>query len=222
MNELINILLAPANVALTAFLGLLFLYWIINMVSGLEIDSDFDVDLDIDTDLDLEFSDFSNAEIQKDHLNKHQLKNWQKLLVFFNFVDLPFMFTFTFWIFTWWALTVSLTFATNSTHTSFGTALCFMLMFPALLLMKWLSTPFKSFFKHLQKDGDPAHKFEGKTGTLLSNIRTDRIGQVKLKINDDTLNIYGKSMDGASIRSNTEVLIIKQSSDKKFYYIKQF
>lgn len=222
MNELMNILFAPANVALSAFLGLLFLYWIFNIISGIEIDSDFDVDLDVDLDTDFEFSDLSNAEIQKEHLGKNQIKGWQKVLVYFNFVDLPFMFTFTSWIFTWWALTISLTYFTDSTHSDFGIALCFMLMLPSLLLNKWITSPFKSFFRHLQKDGDKAHKFEGKTGLLLSNIGGDKIGNVRLKINDDTLTVYGKSLDGSSINKDDEVIIINQSDDKKYYYIKQF
>ena len=85
------------------------------MIGGLDFDPDFDIEVDADMDVDsgieggnMDFEDISNTEInQEDVVGKRRkpLKWWQIFLIYFNFVGLPFMFTFTFWIFIWWFMT---------------------------------------------------------------------------------------------------------------------
>lgn len=223
MNELLDILFAPNNIALTILLGMLFLYWIFSIVTGLDFDTDFDIDIDIDTDLDIdmdssvELKDINSGEFSS---KKMQHRWWQRLLIYFNFTDLPFMFVFTFWIFCWWALTISLTYVTESTHNSTGTILCLVLILPSLILSKWLSQPFKSFFKHLNKDGVEELRLEGKIGMLQSDLKDDKIGRVRIMINDDPILIYGKSKEAQALKANTEVYILQKSNDKKYYYVK--
>jgi hypothetical protein len=116
MNDYFNILFSPVNITLTILLIVLLLYWIFTMISGVDFDLDvgFDVDIDADVDIDsgieggnMDFQDVANAEVKREHVvNKgtRNLKWWQILLIYFNFVGLPFMFTFTVWIFLWWCL----------------------------------------------------------------------------------------------------------------------
>jgi len=240
MNELTTIFFSPVNMALTILLIILFLYWILTMLSGLDFDLDFDVevdmDIDVDTDIDIDtdtaldsgnvtFDDFANAEVKQEDIlpnRKKDLKWWQIILVYFNFVELPFMFTFTFWILCWWFLTVITTHLTHSYNNSFGFLLFFLAIIPSLILTKILTTPFKGFFKNFSKKGEEALDLLGRKGTLLSNLSGDKLGSIKLIVDSSPINVYGKSLNGEVIKSGQEVLIIKESSDKKYFFIQSY
>ena len=137
-GQLLEIIFSPINIALTVLLMVIFLYWIITMLFGVDFDLDFDVDFDVDVDMDVDidtdtgidtssmsFDDIANAEVKKEDIIKDrrkELKWWQIILVYFNFVELPFMFTFTFWILCWWFLTVSFTYITGTYENALGFA----------------------------------------------------------------------------------------------------
>ena len=235
---LIDIIFSPINIALTLLLILIFLYWIITMFFGLDFDVDFDVDFDIDVDADvdidagtgLEASDLSvddvaNAEIKKEEIIKdrrQKLKWWQIVLVYFNFVELPFMFTFTFWVLCWWFLTVFFTYLTGSYDNAFGFVIFAAAIIPSLILTKILTTPFKRVFRNFNKNGEEALDLVGRVGTTVSRISGDKIGSVKLIIQSSPINVYGKSLDGTLIEPGQEVLIIKPSPDKTYYFIQSY
>lgn len=203
------------------------------MISGIDFDLDVDVDIDvdIDTDVDLDtgleggnmdFSDVANAEVDRSHVvNKKRspLKWWQVILIYFNFVGLPFMFTFTFWIFIWWFCTIITTSITGSYDNTLGYLIVLAFMIPALFFNKIITTPFKSFFKNLNKDGDKAVDFLGRQAILLSSISGDKMGNAELQAEGNTMSIYVKSLDGSELRFRESVLIIKQSIDKNYFYV---
>ena len=235
MGGLTDILFSAVNMPLTVLLIILFLYWILTMLSGLDFDLDFDVEMDIDVDADIDFDtdtsldsgnvtfdDFANAEVKKENIlpnRKKNLKWWQIILVYFNFVELPFMFTFTFWILCWWFLTVFFTNFTHSYDNSFGFIIFFVAIIPSLILTKVLTTPFKGFFRNFSKKGEEALDLLGRRGTSLSNISGDKLGSIKLIVDSSPINVYAKSLNGEIIKSGQEVLIIKESSDKKYFFI---
>lgn len=229
MDNYINILFSQVNITLTILLIILILYWLATMISGIDFDLDIDVDIDTDLDLDsgieggnLDFQDVANAEVDRQHVvnkNSRKLKWWQILLIYFNFVGLPFMFTFTFWIFNWWIITVLATLITSSYDNTFGFIIVLISMIPALILTKVVTTPFKSFFKNLNKDGDKAVDFLGRNAILLSTISGDKLGNAEVTADGNPLSIYVKSIDGSEIRFRESVLIIKQSEDKNYFYV---
>lgn len=191
-----------------------------------DMDLDFDIDIDVDADatgLDLE--DISNVELKDKAVigsTRKKLKWWQIILIYFNFTELPFLFTFTSWIFFWWLLNIVGTYYTNSYNTSFGLIIFLFTIIPSLIINKIFTNPFKSFFRKLERKGVDKLDLLGRKGTLLSNISAEKLGSAKLFVEDDPINIYVKSLDGELISAGTEILIIKQSSDKKFYYIKTY
>lgn len=207
------------------------MYWLATMITGLDFDLDIDVDIDIDADVDLDtgieggnmdFQDVANAEVDREHvINKRtrKLKWWQIFLIYFNFVGLPFMFTFTFWIFLWWMISVLTTSITGSYDNSFGFVIVLAAFIPALILNKIVTTPFKSFFKHLNKDGDKAVDFLGRKALLLSSISGDKLGNAEVMADGNVMSIYVKSFDGSELRFRESVLIIKQSDDKNYFLV---
>ena len=217
---------------------ILVLYWVITMISGVDFDVDIDVDVDIDIDADIDadfdtnieggnidFQDMSSTEVNKEDVvksRKKSLKWWQVVLIYFNFVGLPFMFTFTCWIFLWWMITTITTTITLSYENTLGYIIMFGGFFPALILTKIFTTPFKSFFKNLNKDGDAPIEIIGRRGVCLSKIKDDKMGSAEVVVDNTPLAIYVKSLSGVQIDYKEPILIIKQSKDKNYYYVQSY
>jgi hypothetical protein len=236
LNNLIDIIFSPVNITLTILMLILVLYWLVTMVSGVDFDLDFDVDVDIDVDIDadfdtnieggnVDFQDISSTEVNKEDIVRNRrkpLKWWQVVLVYFNFVGLPFMFTFTCWIFIWWILTTMITTATLSYENTFGFIIMLLGFFPALILTKIFTTPFKGFFKNLNKDGDLPIDVIGRRGVCLSTIKENKMGSAEIVVENTSLSIYIKSLNGEQINFREPILIIKQSTDKNYYYAQSY
>jgi hypothetical protein len=236
MNGLTDILFSPVNLPLTILLIILLLYWILTMISGLDFDLDFDVDVDVDLDVDIDvdtsfegadinFQDISNTELDKEDVvgkRRKSLKWWQIILIYFNFVGLPFMFTFTFWIFLWWFCTTLTTSLTHTHNNIIGFIIFFASIIPSLFLTKIFTKPFKSFFKGFKQDGDSPIDLLGRIGTLQSSIKGDELTLAEIFIESKVMSVYVKSIDQKLINKTDEILLIKQSSDKNYYYVKQY
>ena len=203
------------------------------MISGIDFDLDIDVDVDIDVDADVDadidsatsITDLANAEIKEEHIVKNsrrKLEWWQIVLLYFNFVGLPFMFTFTCWIFIWWLCTVISTSITESYNNNFGYTLLLAGILPALFLTKLFTTPFKGFFKNLNPDGDAPVNFIGKQGIMLSKISGDKMGSAEVIADGNPMSIYTKSFNGEALTYQQHILIVKQSEDKNFYWVLPF
>jgi hypothetical protein len=204
------------------------------MVSGTDFDVDFDVDLEVDIDADfdtnidggnIDFEDISNTQIEREHIvgkRRKPLKWWQVFLVYFNFVGLPFMFAFTCWIFIWWAITTVTTTITNSYDNSFGVLIMLLAFIPSLFINKLFTMPFKSFFKNFNKDGDLPIDIIGRRGICLSTIKENKMGSAEIVVEKTSLSIYVKSLNGEQINFRDPILIIKQSTDKNYYYAKSY
>jgi hypothetical protein len=197
------------------------------MFSGIDFDLDIDVDIDVDVDADIDvdtasFTDLANAEINEEDVIKNprkKLKWWQHVLVYFNFVGLPFMFTFTSWIFIWWLCTVLSTTMTESYNTNYGFTLFFASIVPSLVLTKLFTTPFKGFFKNLNPDGDAPINFIGRKGIMLSKISKNKMGSAEILVDKNPLSIYVKSQNSNTLTYKQEIVVTKQSKDKNFYWV---
>lgn len=213
---------------------LLIVYWLLTMISGIDFDYDMDIDIDADVDVDadlatdganMEFQDVSNAELNKEDVvgkRIRPLKWWQIMLIYFNFVGLPFMFTFTCFVFIWW-FTTAITTALTYTYDNFlGFAIMIAAFFTSLFVNKIFTTPFKGFFKNLNKDGDKAIDYIGRQGILLSTISGDKMGNAEISANGDSHSIYVKSLDGQQLNYHDKILIIKQSTDKNYFLVQSY
>ncbi len=234
MNELFDIALSTVNLPLTILFGLLILYWILTTLTGLDLDFfdgdiDVDVDADVDMDLDADFDaranldvqDISNTEVKKEDIvrRRGKLNFFQIFLIYFNFVGLPFMFTFTFFVLFWWAITMVGTSITGSYANDFGFIFFFGGMLPALFMTKIVTTPFKRFFTNFNNKGESALEFLGREGILQSPLSGDKIATLEIKIQSDPIKVMVTSKDGASIAANTNVIIINQIKNKQIYII---
>ncbi len=204
------------------------------MISGIDFDLDIDVDIDADVDVDVDASldsgtstltDLANAEINKEDVLRTKRKNlewWQIVLIYFNFVGLPFMFTFTCWIFIWWLCNVISTSITASYNNNFGYTLLLAGILPSLILTKIFTTPFKRFFKNLNQDGDLPTNLNGRKGIMLSKISGDKMGSAEVLADGNPMSIYAKSVDGKPINYKQPILIVRKSDDTNFYWVSPY
>ncbi|MCC4211096.1 OB-fold-containig protein [Leeuwenhoekiella parthenopeia] len=231
---LTEVLFSEVNIVLTILLIILILYWIVTMIGGIDFDLDIDVDVDVDVDADFEpnieggtmdFEDVSNVEVNKEHVvgkRRKPLKAWQIFLIYFNFVGLPFMFTFTCWIFIWWLMTTLTTALTFTYDNVLGFVIMLVALFPALIVNKLFTAPFKGFFRHLNKDGDVAIDFLGRKATLLSSIAGEKMGNAEVLADGNAMSVYVKSLTGEPLAYGSTVLIIKQSADHNYYLVENY
>ncbi|UZO81235.1 hypothetical protein NBT05_01870 [Aquimarina sp. ERC-38] len=228
MKELFDIAISIVNLPLTVLLGALVLYWILTTLTGLDLDFfDGDIDMDVDTDVDfdaranLDVQDISNTEVKKEEVlrRRGKLNFFQVFLLYFNFVGLPFMFTFTFFVLFWWALTMAGTSITHSYANDFGFLFFFGSILPALLITKIVTKPFKRFFTNFNNKGEVALEFLGREGVLQSAISGDRLTTLEIKIQSDPIKVMVQSKNGLPISANTPVTIVNQVKNKQIYII---
>lgn len=236
MDTFLDIAFSPVNIVLTILLCILVLYWVLTMMTGVDFDFDIDVDVDVDMDVDIDadagieggnmdFQDISNAEVNKEDLvgkRRKPLRWWQIILIYFNFVGLPFMFTFTSWIFIWWICTTITTTITGSYAHSLGYLILLGGSVPALFLTKIFTTPFKGFFKNLNQDGDDPIDMIGRAGNIQSSISGNKLGSATVTAEGNPMSIYVKSLTGEPIAFNAKILIIKESEDQNFYFVQAY
>lgn len=225
MESFVDILFSQVNATLTVFMILLVVYWLLTMISGIDFDWDVEIDVDAGVDGRADFHDMANAELNKEDVVGERIKPlkwWQVFLIYFNFVGLPFMFTLTCFVFIWWFSTVLATALTASYDNIFGFVLLIVAFFTSLVFTKIFTTPFKGFFKYLNKDGDRANDFVGRRGVLLSSISGNKMGSAEITINGDTMSVYVKSIDGKPLGYLDEILVIKQSADKNYFLVQLY
>ncbi|WP_373057575.1 hypothetical protein [Zunongwangia sp. H14] len=230
MDSLTHILFSQVNLTLSILLILLLVYWLLTMVSGIDFDYDVDIDVDVDADVgmeggNMEFQEVSNAELNREDVvgkRIQPLKWWQVFLIYFNFVGLPFMFTFTCFVFIWWFSTVLITALTVTYDNVLGFAILIIAFFASLFINKIFTSPFKGFFKNLNKDGDKAVDYIGRQGVLLSSISGDRMGNAEISVNGDSMSVYVKSLHGEALNYHDKILIIKQSADKNYFLVQSY
>ncbi|WP_062056644.1 hypothetical protein [Aquimarina longa] len=234
MRELYDIATSIVNLPLTILFGLLILYWILTTLTGLDLDffdADIDIDTDIDTDIDvdtdfdargnLDIQDISNTEVNKADVirRRGKLNFFQIFLIYFNFVGLPFMFTFSFFVLFWWAITMAGTSITNSYTTDLGFIFFFGGIIPALLLTKICTTPFKKFFLNFNNKGESPLEFLGREGILKSPLSGEKITTLEIKIQSDPIKVMVTAKNGIEIPANTPVEIINQVKNKQLYIV---
>ncbi len=238
MKELFDIAISIVNLPLTILFGLLILYWILTTLTGLDldffdadidldIDAEADVDVDVETDFDartnLDIPEISNTEVKKEDVirRRGKLNFFQIFLIYFNFVGLPFMFTFSFFVLFWWAITMAGTSITHSYDNDFGFIFFFGGILPALFLTKIFTTPFKRFFTNFNNKGESALDLLGREGILHSTISGDKIATLEIKIQSDPIKVMVQSKDGIEIPANSRVAIVNQVKNKQLYIIQQ-
>lgn len=234
MKQLFEVAIAPVNIALTVLFVLVIVYWLVSTIFGAEFDTDMDIDVDLDLDVDmdadfdarssvdLDHADISNAEVNREDVitnRRKSLKWWQIILVYFNFVELPFMFTFTFWILFWWVISMVGTYFTGSYDNAFGFIFFFGGMVFSLPITKVVTAPFKAFFKNFNRGGEESIEMLGREGVLSTDLSGTKITMLDVVIDSSPMKIHVSSKNGETIERGTRVQITNKVEHKQVYII---
>ncbi len=211
MQKLIDISFAPANFILTLLALLVFLYWIIVIFTG------FDLDIDgpdaPDTEGDLASADVGNVNVQS---------GWQSFLQFFYIGELPIMFIISIVVILMWLINVNVTYIFGISNNVLGFVVYLPGFIASMLATKVIAKPFVKLYAFFNHKGEPPIDFIGKIGRVTSPLAKDRMGQIEVKIETDYLLVYAKPMDEEPIARDEFVMILEKSLDEKFYLVQKY
>lgn len=201
MAELLHNLIHPLpNAIMSVLVGLLILYWVLTLISG--IGPDF-LDLDTDTDFDLSEPGF-----------------FASFFSFLNIGKIPFMLFCTIYIVFIWVGSLIITSIFKGADWG---ALSVLILIPlaclSVFLTKIATTPMIKFFKEIGYKGEEEIDFLGRSGRMTSTIQGDKIGTAEFLIDKNPIRLNVKSIEGKELKYNDYVIIVDESSDRKYYLV---
>lgn len=210
MTSIISLLFNPLpNAIMTILLGISACYWLLTFISGdflgdWDLDADLGIDVDADADIAFEPSFF------------------QKALSFINVGRVPIMVIISMFKFIAWIFTIASSMLWNIGNWGWKSGL---ILIPigiiAFFLTRWATRPFIKVYKQMGYNGEESHDLIGRIAQLQSNIKDEALGTAELNIQNDVIKVLVKSKNGLPLSYQTQVTIIQESDDKRFYWVEQ-
>ncbi|MDU1890156.1 MAG: DUF1449 family protein [Dysgonomonas sp.] len=223
MTELLHNLFNPLpNAVMTVVMGILVVYWIFTLVVGAGLDNlDLNVSFDADTpdispDIDIDGDIDADTDV---HIGK-EIGFFMNFLQFMNIGKVPFMLILTIFIFLMWIGTLLVT---TVLHITLPGTLSLLILLPLFIvcipLTKLVTAPLSKVFKAIGYDGEKEIDFFGSSGKMLSNIKGDKVGTAEFIIQKNPIKLNVVSLDGEALSYGDHVIIIRESDDRKIYYV---
>jgi hypothetical protein len=214
MTELLHAAVSPPNLAPTALLVFVLLYWLTVIVGVLDLKT---VDLDIDHDVDLgHHAEAHTPEIGVSWLNH--------ALAFFNLGRIPLMVFVSFVALPLWVGSVLLNYYLHNESGLLGLALLLPLLVGSLLVAKVLTLPFVQLYAAMEKDHDSGAHPLGKVCTVLLPTTAYRLGQASVQpLNGSPLmlNVLAASPT-TELRKGDTALVIDFDAERRCYLIEPY
>jgi hypothetical protein len=212
------------NAVMTVIMAVLVVYWLFTFLLGVGLD---DLDLGFDFDFDTPEADAPDVDSEVETVDpEHEVAPEKspgffiKFLNYMNVGRVPFMLVFSALKFFMWIGTLITTSFVNVT--SWGLSSLFILIPIAVIAVfftKFATNPMVKFFKEIGYKGEEEIDFLGLSGTMLSNIKDDKIGTAEFVIDKNPIKLSVKSLDGAEIKYGDYVVVMDESDDKKYYMV---
>lgn len=230
MNELIEIAFSPVNALLSMMCILLILYWLLTILTGIDLDffdvdfdaaTDFDLDADIDGDIDNYNPDIdlpnkdANAELKSDSIGTQFLR-------YFNFDELPLMFLLSVLFFSMWFLSVNATHYLGWQSTWQGGVLLIPILIISLFITKIVTKPLVRLYQMINHKGEEEIDFLGRHGIIKASVESEKLGQIEILVKGDPIRLNVKGFRGISIDYGAKAIIVNESKDKKYYLVDKF
>jgi hypothetical protein len=229
LKELFEISFTPVNAFLSIVCILMLLYWVLVIVTGLDADyfsidfhgdAHFHIGADFDTDA--HHSIDAHTSQGKDVPADAEPSTFINLLKFFNFDELPLMFMLTIIFFVMWFISINITHYFSINSIGLGVLLLIPNFIVSLFVVKLVAHPLGYLYKQINHKGEEDIDFIGRRCTVVSSVRQDKIGQVELFVNGDSIKIYAKSNTGEELQVGQHAVIVNESTEKKYYLIEKF
>jgi hypothetical protein len=217
MTELLHAAVSPPNLAPTALLVFVLLYWLTVIVGVLDLKS---VNLDVDTH-------------HEAHLGHHAAVGHPEVpgiswlnhaLAFFNLGRVPLMVFLSFVALAWWVSSILLNYYLHNESGMVGVVLLVPLLLGSLLLAKFLTLPFVHLFAAMEKAHDSGAQPLGKVCTVLLPTTAYRLGQASVQPQKGAplmLNVRAASPT-AELRKGDTALVIDFDAEHQCYLIEAY
>lgn len=220
MTEVINILFNPLpNAVMTLLTGLSLVYWLFTMLLG----DGFDFG-DSDVDVDFEGADVQDIEGENsiDTDGDAEPSFISKAMDFINVGKAPFMVIVTLFKFISWMITIASSLLFKLGDFGWKSVLILIPIFIlTYFLMHYVTIPVVKLYKQVGYTGEEALEFLGRIGKMKSSIQGENLGSAEIIIQNDVVRLNVKSIDGEEIKYGDEVIIVDETTDKKYYYVKK-
>ncbi|WMX17419.1 MULTISPECIES: OB-fold-containig protein [unclassified Aureispira] len=234
MGELITAAFSTSNLFLTLLLGLVTLYWLSVIVGAIGMDSldfdldlDADIDVDVDVDVDADIAADVDADADTDTTSVGSAGGGSLFLGtlrFFNFGRVPFMVLLSTIILCLWSISIYCNHDASWINPGNSTSMAAVLFFPnliiSLLFSKLLTAPLVPIFAKLNT-AEKALVIDGKVGTLMTSIKEEETGQLKIDINGSIVSLSVQSNDGKAIQKGEKVVVIEKMDNGKAYIVQK-
>ncbi len=200
MGELLTISISGVNIIPTSILGLMLIYWIITIVSGLDV-SGFSIDLDMEAD-----GIFIDA------------------LSFLKLNNVPITFYISIWVFYVWTVMLCLTFYTGINGGLLGGGILIGVSFISLIATSYSTIPFKGMFNDI---GGMSLENEtpliGQVCTMKFDLGDNKTSQAQLDEHEDNVLINVQKFNNcADLKRGDKALIIEVNKEKNIYLIEPY
>jgi len=192
---------SPVNLPLTVLMGLVILYWIASMLSGLDLDSDVDLDLDA------EVGDVAG------------IGSAIGVLSFFNIGLVPLSILMSVFVFTAWLTSLLVTGFLPERVAGLGYLLYLPNLVWAALATKTITSPIARGMRRMIREERTKRSVVAKIGHMLSDNDGVRLSQCEIPTDGAPYRVNVKARAGCFIPKGTRVLVIERSEDGNFYYV---
>ena len=220
MTEVLNILFSPLpNAIMTVLTAVSLLYWLFSMLMGDGFDfggTDVNIDFDGADVQDIE----ADSDIDTD--NNAEPSFLTKAMDFINIGKAPFMVIITMFKLIGWMITIATSLFFHLGNYGWKSVLILIPVFVlTYLLMHYVTIPVVNLYKKVGYTGEESLEFLGRTGKMKSRIKGDNLGSLELVVQNDVIRLNVKSADGEELKYGDEVIIVDETADKKYYYVKK-
>lgn len=186
MNETLEIALSPVNVAATALLGVVILYWTSVIVGAGVLDLfefDFDFEADVDTSLSM----------------------GMVTLDFLNIGRMPLMIWLSAFAISWWGISMAWDHPDNHTSLFWGSQALLRNFVLALFATKLITHPLRNRFD--PKEPNCPEELMGKQVIVTSSNVTEQFGQARLETEAAPLLLHVRSTDPSIVKGDCVTLV---------------
>ena len=231
MTELFREAISPPNLLYTLLLGLVMIYWVTVLLGALDldfldVDIDTDVDVDVDVDIDVDVDADIDVDADVDAETEVDVSGGPGFFVqtaaFFNVGSVPFMIFLSVLVLSMWSSSVLVHYYFGKPYSWFFFAFFVPNLVASLFITKLLTTPLKSFHKHVNQDGVSNKALVGKICRVTLMASPEKSGQAEINFDDQNFLLNVRSSGDESIPKGSQAIIVEYDPEKNLYLIAPF
>ncbi|MGF1451639.1 MAG: hypothetical protein ACFB21_06135 [Opitutales bacterium] len=203
MLELLQEAVKPYNLPWTILLGLVLLYWLVQIVTGLDFEGDLNFEAEVD---------MANPDGFLDGLTR-----------FLHVGQVPLMFVIGALALVAWTFSIVGNLFLNPDQVVWlGWLLAVLALIPAVLLARLLLAPVAAFYKQLETKEAGNRSMVGQTCTVITERVDDVYGQGEIHTKDGTFTVSIRPAENCEqLERGDTALIIDRFDDKLVYAVRK-